>query len=128
MENNEGFSLIYSATQRQEVEQIRRKYVPKEENKMEQLRALHNSATQKARAWAIALGVVGALVMGTGMSLVMTPFGQRLGAATVPVGISAGILGMVLVAMAYPVYNQVLKAQRQRIAPQILRLSDELMK
>lgn len=131
MENNEGFSYIYSAAQRQEVEQIRSKYITKEESKMEQLRRLHHSATRKARAWAIVLGIIGALILGTGMSLVMTNLGQILGISpelAMAVGVSAGLVGLLLVALAYPVYNRLLKKERERIAPEILRLSDELLK
>ena len=123
-----SFSYTYSAAQQQEVENIRKKYLPKEENKMEQLRRLHNSATQKAQAWSIALGTVGALVMGTGMSLAMSDLGNVLGAYAMVVGIIIGVTGMVLIALAYPVYNRVLRKEREKIAPEILRLTDELMK
>ena len=128
MEMNEGFSFAYSAEQQQEIEAIREKYLPREENKMEQLRALHNSATRKAQAWAIALGVMGALIMGTGMSLAMTDIGAALGQLAMVAGIVIGVIGMILVALAYPVYNHVLKKERQRIAPQILQLTEELLK
>ena len=131
MENKEGFSFTYSAAQQQEVESIRKKYLPKEENKMEQLRRLHHSATRKAQAWAIAIGVVGTLILGTGMSLAMTDLGELLGAdktLAMLMGIVIGIAGMILVALAYPVYNRVLKKERRRIAPEVLRLTDELMK
>ena len=56
MEHNESFSYTYSAAQQQEVEAIRKKYLPKEENKMDQLRRLHRSATHKAQRCAITLG------------------------------------------------------------------------
>ena len=128
MENNDRFSYTYSAAQQQEVENIRKKYLPKEENKMEQLRRLHHSATQKAQAWSIALGTVGTLIMGAGMSLAMSEFGSVLGSLAMPVGIVAGVTGMVLLALAYPVYNRVLEKERARIAPEILRLTDELLK
>lgn len=127
MEHKEGFSYTYSAAQQQEIENIRKKYLPKEENKLEQLRALHNSATAKAQTWAIALGVIGALILGAGMSLFMTPLGDSLGAAAMVIGIAAGLVGIVLVALAYPVYNRVLRKERARIAPEILRLTDELL-
>lgn len=128
MENKEGFRYTYSAAQQQEIENIRKAYVPKEENKMEQLRALHTVPTRKAQASAIALGVIGALVMGTGMSLAMTEIGAILDGLAMLLGIVIGVVGMILVALAYPVYNRVLSKERQRIAPQILRLTDELMK
>jgi hypothetical protein len=74
------------------------------------------------------VGVVGALIMGTGMSLAMTEIGAVLGSLAMVIGIVVGIVGMVLVALAYPLYNRVLKKQREKIAPEILRLSDELLK
>ena len=127
--NQETFTYTYSAQQQEEVQNIRKKYLPPEEDKMEQLRKLHHFATQKAQVWALVLGVVGALIMGTGMSLVMTDIGAVVGLnnALIP-GILIGIIGMIPVALAYPTYNRVLKKERQRIAPEILRLSDELMK
>jgi len=129
MENNENsFSYTYSAQQRQEIENIRKKYLPKEEDKMEQLRRLHRSASQKAKAASIAIGTIGALVLGTGMSLCMTDLGSALGHMGMVLGIIVGLVGMILVALAYPVYNKILKQERTRIAPEILRLTDELMK
>ena len=128
MENKEGFSFTYSAEQQKEIEAIRKKYLPKEEDKMEQLRKLHAIPTKKAQAVAIALGVIGALIMGTGMSLCMTELSGFLGGTAMFIGIPVGIVGMVLVALAYPVYNRVLKKERSRIAPEILQLTDELLK
>ncbi len=95
---------------------------------MEQLRRLHAIPTQKAQSESIAVGVIGALIIGTGMSLAMTDIGAILGSLAMVVGIVVGIVGMVLVALAYPIYNRVLKKQRKAIAPEILRLSDELLK
>ena len=95
---------------------------------MDQLRRLDQRATQKAQAWAIAVGVIGALILGTGMSLAMTELSSYLGGTAMFIGIPVGLIGIVLVALAYPVYVRTLKKERQRIAPEILRLSDELMK
>ena len=127
MENKEGFSFTYSAEQQKEVEAIRKKYLPREEDKMEQLRRLHAIPTQKAQAASIAVGIIGALIMGTGMSLAMTEIGAMLGSFAMVLGILIGVAGMILVALAYPIYNKILKKERNRIAPEILRLSDELM-
>lgn len=128
MENKEGFSFTYSAAQQQEIENIRKKYLPPQEDKMEQLRKLHHSATQKAQAASIAIGVIGTLILGTGMSLFMTKLGSALGNLSMVIGIIVGLTGVVLVALAYPIYNKVLKKERARIAPEILRLTDELLK
>ena len=128
MDNNQTFEYTYSAQQRQEIEHIRKKYLPKEEDKMETLRSLHYSATRKAKSASISIGIIGVLILGTGMSLCMTDIGAALGHMAMILGILVGLTGLVLVAMAYPVYNRVLKTERQRIAPEILRLTDELMK
>lgn len=130
MENKENFSYTYSARQQKEVEAIRKKYMPREEDKMAQLRSLHAIPTRKAQAASLVVGVIGALVMGAGMSLVMTDLGEILGdyrSYATLIGIVVGVAGMVPVALAYPLYNRVLRKQRKKIAPQILKLSEELL-
>lgn len=132
MDNAENaFQYTYSAKEQSEVESIRKKYLPQEESKMDRLRRLDRSASQKAQVWALSLGIIGSLILGAGMSLTMTNLGEMLGShrnLAMLIGIVIGIVGMVLVALAYPVYNRVLKKERERIAPEILRLTDELMK
>lgn len=128
MENNENFRFTYSAQQQKEVEAIRQKYLPKEEDKMQKLRRLHAVPTQKAQAASLTVGILGALIMGTGMSLAMTDIGKALGSLAMIIGIAVGIVGIVLVVLAYPLYNRVLRMWREKIAPEILRLSDELLK
>ena len=127
MENN-SFEYTYSAQRQQEVEEIRKKYLPKEEDKMEKLRKLHSIPTQKAQAASIAIGIIGALILGTGMSLCMTDLGAVLGNLAIAVGIPVGIAGIVLVALAYPVFKRTLQRERERIAAEILQLADELLK
>ena len=123
----ETFDYTYSAKQQEEIRNIRKKYAPPAEDKMAQLRRLDNRATQRAQARAIALGVIGALILGAGMSLVMTDLAGFLGGLAMVVGIVTGLVGIVAVALAYPVYQRVLKLERRKIAPEILRLSDELL-
>lgn len=94
---------------------------------MEQLRKLHRIPTQKAQSAALIVGILGALILGTGMSLAMTDIGAGLGSLAMIIGIAVGIVGMILVALAYPVYNRVINKERARIAPEIFRLSDELL-
>ena len=128
MENKDRFSFTYSAQQQKEVEAIRKKYLPQETDKMDQLRKLHAIPTKKARAASLTIGIIGALIMGTGMSLAMTEIGAALRSLAMILGIAVGLVGMALAALAYPLYNRVLKKQREKIAPEILRLSDELLK
>ena len=125
---NHSFEYTYCAQRQQEVEKIRKAYLPKEEDKLEQLRSLHAIPAKKAQAASIAVGTVGALILGTGMSLCMTEIGAMLGNLAMVLGIVVGLTGLVLVALAYPVYNRTQKKERERIAPQILKLTDELLK
>lgn len=127
MEDNNSFHYTYSPQQQSQVENIRRKYLPKEESPMETLLRLDAIPGKKASAWSIALGILGALVMGTGMSLAMTELGEALGSLAMVLGVIVGVVGMALAAMAYPLYCRVLRKERQRIAPQILTLSEKLM-
>lgn len=128
MEKNDSFQYTYSAAQQQEIEDIRKKYLPKEEDKMQQLRALHAVPARKAQTASLVVGILGALIMGTGMSLAMTDIGAALGDWAMALGIGIGLAGMVLVALAYPLYNRVLRKWREKIAPQILQLTDDLLK
>ena len=123
-----SFEYTYSAQRQQEVEEIRKAYLPKEEDKMEQLRRLHSIPTQKAQAAALAVGIIGALILGTGMSLCMTELGAALGGFAMVIGIAVGLVGLVLVAAAEPVHIRVLKNEKERIAPEMLRMTDELLK
>lgn len=128
MKNKDTFKMTYSARQQEEVNQIRQKYAPKEPDKMEQLRALDASVEKKATAVAVAVGVVGTLMFGIGMSLAISDFGAILGSAAFAVGIIFGLAGIALLGCAYPFYNRTLKKERKKIAPEILKLTDELMK
>lgn len=127
----EDFSFTYSAKEQDEVRRIRQKYQLQEEDKMMRLRKLDASVTQKATMVSIAIGTVGALVLGSGMSLIMTDLGRILGFQGVLgmiLGIIIGVIGIIFVGLAYPVYNRIVRKERERIAPEILRLTEELMK
>ena len=122
------FEYTYSAQRQQEVEEIRKAYLPKEEDKLSELRKLHAIPTRKAQTVSLTVGIIGALIMGMGMSLCMTDLGAALGSFAMIAGVLTGLAGMVMAAFAYPVYNNTLKKEREKIAPEILRLTDALMK
>jgi len=133
MNNNDTFNYTYSAKEQEEIKAIRKKYAPREqtEDKMAQLHRLDASVTQKAQAVSLAFGVIGMLILGMGMSLAMTEIGAVIGiqgAAAMLIGIVIGVVGIVLLSLAYPVYNRIVRKQREKIAPEIIRLTDELMK
>ena len=122
-QNNSSFQYTYSAREQEELKRIRRKYMPQEENKMERLRRLDQRATDRATVAALAVGFIGAMILGLGMSCCMVWANKWF----VP-GIVLGLLGFAVLGAAYPLYNRTLKKERERIAPEILRLTDELMK
>ena len=128
-----GFTYTYSAKEQAELKRIRDKYTaPTEtEDKMARLRRLDASVTNTAQAVALVFGIIGALVLGFGMSLIMTDFSEILGIGetmAMVIGIPVGIVGGVLASFAYPIYNAIVKAKRKKLAPEIIRLADELMK
>ena len=126
-----SFKYTYSAKEQDEIKRIRQKYQKQEEDSMTRLRKLDASATSKATVMALMFGIVGALILGIGMSLIMTDLAKvfgMTGIANMIIGIIIGLLGIILVILAYPTYSMVLKREQDKIAPEILRLTDELMK
>lgn len=131
MNTDSGFKYTYSAKEQDEIKRIRQKYQTQEEDGISRLRRMDEEVTSKATAMALVIGVVGVLIMGTGMSLIMTELSTILGMtelAGMVGGILTGTVGIILIALAYPVYSKRIKKERERIAPEILRLSEELMK
>ena len=126
-----GFKYTYSAKEQDEIKRIRQKYMVQEEDGMTRLRKLDAKVNSKATMMSLVLGIIGALVMGTGMSLIMTDLSEIFGMTVMEgmlIGVVVGLIGMILVALAYPIYKKVLKSQREKIAPEIFRLSEELLK
>lgn len=126
MENNQSnktFQYTYSAKEQEELKRIRSKYLPKEEDKMEQIRKLDSNVNKKATTYSLVVGMIGTLIMGLGMSCCMVWQGSWF----IP-GIVIGLIGMGMVGMAYPIYGRTLKKERAKIAPEILRLTEELIK
>lgn len=134
-QEKETFSYTYSAKEQAEIRRIRGKYAPGEEEKREEklakLRRLDAKVTERAMVLSLTAGILGALLLGFGMSLAMSELAMLLGLSHIAawaVGIPVGLGGIGLICLAYPLYNYVLKKERERVAPEILRLTDELMK
>lgn len=124
MENGKNsFYYTYSAKQQDEIQNIRKKYLPKEQDKMEQLRKLDRNVTKKSSGIAIVLGVVGCLLLGIGMCCTLVWMGNWF----VP-GVVIGIIGIAAIGVAYPLYVYITKKEREKIAPLILKLTEELSK
>ena len=136
MENNNennGFQYTYSAKEQSELKRIRDKYTAstEAEDKMARLRRLDASVTNTAQAVALVFGVVGTIILGCGMSLILTDLAQILDLSSdtaMLMGIAVGIVGGILASLAYPIYTAIVKAKRKKLAPEIIRLTDELMK
>ena len=121
MAEKEIFEYTYSAPQQSEVQKIREKYLPKEVTKLDQLRALDAGVTKRGTAVSLIHGILYALVLGLGMSC-CTVWADKL---FLP-GVLIGCIGLAGVAATYPIYNRIVKQDRERIAPEILRLTEEL--
>ena len=121
-----GLSYTYSAKEQEEIKKIRDKYAPpaKEETSMEKLRRLDASATKEASIVSLGVGIFSSLILGIGMCCTMIPGWE---AYFIP-GIVVGVIGLIGVISAYPIYTHMVKHKRAKLAPEIMRLSDELMK
>lgn len=110
------------------IQKIRTQYTEKEETALDTLRGLDAKVKRPANIFAYIFGSLAAIVMGSGMSLVMTDIGIRLGIAqTMVPGIVIGIVGMAMALLTYPMYNGILSARKKKYADRIIAISDELM-
>ena len=122
MAEKEVFEYTYSAPANSEVARIREKYLPKEVTKLDQLRALDAAVTKRGNAISIVHGILYSLILGLGMSCCLVWAGVWF----VP-GILIGCIGLAGVTATYPIYNRIVKQDREKAAPEILRLSEELI-
>ena len=111
------------------VQKIRTQYTEKQNTELEQLQALDAKVKRPANVFAYTYGSVSAVIMGAGMSLVMTEIGQIIGlASTMVPGIAVGIVGMGMALSTYPIYKKMLNARKKKYASEILKLSEQIMK
>ena len=127
MEQN-NYSYTYSAPENQEVQNIRKKYLPEEVSALDKLKALDAKVKKPANIFAYTYGSVSAIIMGAGMSLVMTDIGAMIGmASTMVPGIVIGIVGLGMALTTYPIYKKMLAKRSAKYGPEILALSEKLM-
>lgn len=124
-EKKETFTYTYSASQQEEIKRIREKYAPptQTEDKMERLRKLDRDVTKPGLIVALIVGIVSTLVMGFGMCCTMV-WSETL---FVP-GIVIGVIGIVGVCVSYPLYTRITRKQRDKLAPEIMCLTDDLIR
>ena len=110
------------------VQRIRTQYTEKQHTELDALKALDSKVKKPANVFAYIYGSVSAVIMGAGMSLVMTEIGEMIGLtnAVVP-GIVIGVVGMGMALSTYPIYRKLLNARKKKYAPEILKLSDKIM-
>lgn len=111
------------------VQKIRTQYTEKEHTQLDALRELDAKVKRPANVFAYIFGSVGAIVMGSGMSLVMTDIGSALGIGEPMVpGIVIGVIGMLMAIVNYPIYKSILGSRRKKYADKIISLSEKIMK
>ncbi len=121
--SNQTFQYSYSAADRKEIEDIRNKYQVKEKGTLEQLRSLDRNVTRKSVIISCVVGIIGTLIFGTGMSFCLV-WSENL----FYWGVVCGLLGLVVIALAYPVYLRILKNERERLRETVLQMTEELLK
>ncbi len=133
--NTSEFNFTYSAKEQSEIKKIREKYLEpetsEEEVSLDALRKIDASVTGKASAASLAVGILSTLIMGFGMSLVMSNLRNvffKEYSMSIAVGTAVGLIGIAGIICAYPLHKAILKKERKKIAPEILRLSEKLIK
>ena len=111
------------------VEKIRSQYTEARHTELDALKALDARVKKPVNVFGYVYGSIGIIVMGVGMSLVMTDIGTVLGMTeTMVPGIAVGLVGLVMACTTYPIYNKMLNIRKKKYAPQILELSERAMK
>lgn len=121
MSKDEIFRYNYSAKDSREVQEIRKKYLPQEESKLEELKRLDKRVQDSGMVESLIVGIVGMLIFGLGMCLAMEVIGNSM-----ILGVLIGIVGAIGMFAAYPVYRSVFEKAKAKYAPRILELTEEL--
>ena len=122
--NKDTFIYNYSAKDNAEVQAIRKKYLPREESKLEELKRLDYTVQTSGMIESLSAGIGGALVFGLGMCFAMQVIGS--GTLLIALGVLLGLAGMIAMIVAYPVYRKVFDRTKEKYAPRILELTAEL--
>ena len=111
------------------VEKIRSQYTEAEHTELDELKVLDARVKRPANVFGYVYGSIGAIVMGAGMSLVMTDIGTKIGlTATLVPGIAVGVAGVSMSCTTYPIYKKILNSRKKKYAGRIIELSDRIMK
>ena len=111
------------------VQKIRTQYTEKQHTELDELRELDRKVKAPAGTFAYIFGSLSALIMGAGMSLIMTDVGKFIGVdSPMTPGLVIGIAGLVMAIANYPIYKEILAGRRKKFAQQIIALSDRITK
>jgi orotate phosphoribosyltransferase-like protein len=112
------------------VQKIRTQYMEKNssEKNLDLLRELDAEVKRPANVFGYVFGSISAIIMGAGMSLVMTDIGAVIGitSALVP-GIAIGVVGLGMALITYPMYKGILNSRKKKYGAEILKLSDKII-
>ena len=110
------------------VQKIRTQYTEKEHTQLDALKALDKKVKKPANVFATIFGSINAVIMGCGMSLVMTDIGTVVGIAEPMMpGIIIGVVGLIMAILTYPIYKKILNSRKKKYANEIIKLSDSIM-
>ncbi len=110
------------------VEKIRTQYTEKGHTELDSLKELDADVKRPANVFAYVFGSLGAIIMGAGMSLIMTDIGETIGIENVMIpGIVIGVIGLIMVSVNYPIYKKILGSRKRKFASDILKLSEKIM-
>lgn len=124
MEKEISFSYSYSAKENKEVQEIRKKYLPQGESKMDELKRFDYTVQTSGIMESFCAGISGALIFGLGLCLAMQVIGN--GSFLLILGMLLVFLGTVVMIAAYPVYRKIFRKAKAKFTPRILELTNEL--
>lgn len=109
-------------------QRIRTQYMEKQWAELDTLRKLDTKVKRPANVFAYVFGSISAIVMGSGMSLVMTDIGSVLGLSnTMILGIAIGVVGLGMALLTYPIYKKILNSRKKKYSADIIKLSDKII-
>ena len=110
------------------VNKIRTQYTEKQDTELDELCRLDSAVKRPAQVFAYVFGSISAIIMGAGMSLVMTDIGKSVGIGDPMIpGIVIGIVGMIMAIINYPIFKRILSSRRKKYADKIMKLSEKIM-
>ena len=112
----------------EQVNRIRNSYVPHEKSKLEELKALDKQVKLPAKIFSYVFGSIGAIVMGIGMSLIMTDIESKLGMGDMTAAaVIIGVAGLIMTLINYPIYKSFMSSRKKKYASKIIALSDSVI-